>query len=77
MIREGNSNESIDELFFQLKHNHPNDWLLSIEIAELLEMNTNQDLLPQVISHLESLKEKRPEVKKLISNGLDLIFNKN
>jgi phenylalanine-4-hydroxylase len=77
MIREGNSNASIDELFFQLKHNHPNDWLLSIEIAELLEMNTNQDLLPQVISHLESLKEKRPEVKKLISNGLDLIFNKN
>ena len=77
MIREGNSNTSIDELFFQLIHNHPNDWLLSIEIAELLEMNTNQDLLPQVISHLESLKEKRPEVKKLISNGLDLIFNKN
>lgn len=77
MIREGNSNASIDELFFQLKQNHPNDWLLSIEIAELLEMNTNQDLLPQVISHLESLKEKRPEVKKLISNGLDLIFNKN
>jgi phenylalanine-4-hydroxylase len=75
-IREEKSNASIGELFMQLKENHPNDWLLSIEIAELLEMKKNHELLAEVSLHLETLKAKRPEVKKLISNGLDLILNK-
>ncbi|MEN9928222.1 MAG: Phenylalanine 4-monooxygenase [Bacteroidota bacterium] len=75
-IREEKSNASIGELFKQLKENHPNDWLLSIEIAELLEMKKNHELLAEVSLHLETLKAKRPEVKKLISNGLDLILNK-
>lgn len=75
-IREEKSNASIGELFKQLKENHPNDWLLSIEISELLEMKKNHELLAEVSLHLETLKAKRPEVKKLISNGLDLILNK-
>jgi phenylalanine-4-hydroxylase len=75
-LREEKSNASIGELFKQLKENHPNDWLLSIEIAELLEMKKNHELLAEVSLHLETLKAKRPEVKKLISNGLDLILNK-
>ena len=74
-IREGKSNASLEPIFLQLKQNHPKDWLLCVEIAEILEQ-TNDNLLQNVIAHLEQLKTERPEVNKLISNGLELILNK-
>jgi phenylalanine-4-hydroxylase len=74
-IREGNdSSISIETIFENLKTNHPKDWLLSIEIAELLKDKNQTKLLEQVLNHLEKLKESRTEVAKLISNGLELIF---
>lgn len=76
LIREGKSNESIEEIFDSIKENHPNDWLLSVEIAELLNHQNNDEKLYQVISYLDSIKERRPELNKLISNGLELILNK-
>ena len=77
MVREGNdNNESLKNIFQELKRNHPKDWLLSIEIAELLTKNTDNELMQEVLIHLEKLKESRPEIAKLISNGLELIFDK-
>lgn len=76
LIREGKSEESIENIFQNLVENHPKDWLLSIEIAELFELQNNQEMLQKVITHLEALKEKRPEINKLISNGLELIIKK-
>lgn len=74
-IREGNSNnESIANIFHTLKSNHPNDWLLSIEIVEILKDKNEAALMEQVLIHLEKLKGTRTEVTKLISNGLQLIF---
>lgn len=77
MIREGNdNNESLKNIFQELKLNHPKDWLLSVEIAELLTSNTDNVLMQEVLIHLEKLKENRPEIAKLISNGLELVFEK-
>jgi phenylalanine-4-hydroxylase len=76
LIREGKSEESIENIFQDLVENHPKDWLLSIEIAELFELQNNHEMLQKVITHLEALKEKRPEINKLISNGLELIIQK-
>lgn len=76
-IREGNdNNESLWNIFHTLKLNHPNDWLLSVEIAEILKDVNEPELMSAVLIHLEKLKETRPEVAKLISNGLELIFKR-
>lgn len=67
---------SIEQTFDLIKHNHPNDWLLSVEIAELLHQNDQKGLLPQVLIHLEKIKTNRPEIAHLITGGLELIFEK-
>lgn len=73
-IREnGNPQITLKEAFASLTANHPNDWLLSVEIAELAN-DKDSDLLQKTLNHLESLKLKRPEVSHLISGGLELIF---
>ena len=76
-LREGQSiNRSLAQIFEIVKNNHPNDWLLSLEIAELLQKNNQQELISQVVNHLEQLKQNRPTVAHLITGGLELIFEK-
>jgi phenylalanine-4-hydroxylase len=74
-IRESNdTNASLEPIFQKLQENHPNDWLLSIELVELLNTRNETNLMQRVLLHLENLKKQRPEIEKLISNGLELIF---
>ena len=63
-------------IFEKLQTNHPNDWLLAVEIIELLKDRHEPQLLQEVMNYLEKLKEKRTEVAHLIAGGLDLIFGK-
>jgi len=75
-IRDGKDGYvSITETFAKVKEKHPNDWLLSIEIAELLH-RSKDSLLPEVMLYLDALKKKRPAVAHLIDGGLELIFEK-
>lgn len=77
MIRENKDSKSELKIVFEkLKSNHGNDWLLSVEIAELLKDAEDKQLLQEVLVYLDQLKEKRPEIAHLISGGLDLIFDK-
>ena len=73
-IREGKENKSLATLFETLKTNHPNDWLLSVEIVEVLKHKNEPQLLEEVMIHLEKLKQNRPKIAHLISGGLELIF---
>ena len=74
-IREGNdSNASLKNIFQLLKTNHPKDWLLSVEIIEILATSHEPELTQAVMIHLEKLKESRPEISHLISGGLEVIF---
>ena len=74
MIRESkDKNTSLSPVFQQLKEEHPNDWLLCIEIAELLKDRNEPNLLQEVSNYLENLKKRRAEVAHLISGGMDLI----
>ncbi len=76
-LREGKGQAlSIAETFSKLKASHPNDWLLSVEIAEILNKNNDTELLPEVMAHLDAVKKNRPEVAHLIDGGLELIFEK-
>ncbi|TGD56902.1 aromatic amino acid hydroxylase [Flavobacterium humi] len=76
-IREGKAaNMSLEVTFEQVVQNHPKDWLLTVEITELAHQGQNVVLEQKAIKHLEALKVIRPELDKLISNGLELIFDK-
>ncbi|WP_073582338.1 aromatic amino acid hydroxylase [Flavobacterium cucumis] len=76
-IREGKTaTTTLKEAFASLSSGHPNDWLLSVEIAELAKKEGNSDLVDKVLNHLEKVKSNRPEVAHLIDNGLELIFEK-
>lgn len=77
IIREENTGiETIEKIFRTVKDNHPKDWLLSVELAELLHKNGMEPLKQEVLVHLEKLKVQRPEVAHLIEGGLELIFEK-
>ena len=74
-IREKNEDaNSVETILDKLLKNHPNDWLLPIEIAELLKDKKKSELLEKVLNYVEKLKVRRPEVAHLIDGGLDLIF---
>ena len=76
-IREGKpAATTLKEAFASVSAGHPNDWLLSVEIAELAKKEGNSDLVDKVLNHLEKVKSNRPEVAHLIDNGLELIFEK-
>ena len=77
LIRNSKDNTAdISTIFESVKQNHPKDWLLSVEIAELLKESNESPLLDNVVTYLEEQKTKRPEVAHLITGGLDLIFEK-
>jgi len=76
-IRENKLAEiTLKEAFGAVTSNHPNDWLLCVEIAELTYKNHDNEFTDKVIAYLEDVKLRRPEVAKLIANGLELIFDK-
>lgn len=74
--REGRQAKfTLAEVFATLKQSHPNDWLLSVELAELLNKNKSP-LLQEVLLHLDDVKKRREKVAHLIDGGLELIFEK-
>lgn len=72
--RDG-KNASIDllKIVSDLQTNYPNDWLLSIEIAELAARAHDENLRAVVLAHLNKVKENRPQAAHLITYGLELI----
>src|SRR6478609_8947135 len=65
-IRESNdTTASLEPIFEKLQNNHPNDWLLSVELVELLHTRNETNLMQQILQHLENLKKQRPELEKL------------
>jgi phenylalanine-4-hydroxylase len=74
-IRENKINsDKAFEIFKMVVNKFPNDWLLSIEIAEILHSQKVENSLNEVLSYLNNLKIKRPEVSHLIDNGLELFI---
>jgi phenylalanine-4-hydroxylase len=77
-IREKSPFEAnLEEFFSSVEANHPNDWLLSVEIAELAQKMKNEILVNKVLDHLEKVKNKRPDIAHLITNGLELLFDQS
>jgi phenylalanine-4-hydroxylase len=75
-IRE-NKTASLDRLliiFEEIQTQYPHDWLLSLEMYELV-FETGNAFAKALLNHLNSLKTSRPEVAHLIENGIGLLDN--
>ena len=66
--------EKAFEIFKIVSIKYPNDWLLSLEIAEILHLQKEGNSFDEVLNHLNKLKVIRPEVSHLIDNGLELFI---
>ena len=76
-VRTIRNSEEIDatklqQVFKTLKQNHPTDWLLSLEIYELVS-STDSAFSEEVLDNLLNLKKERPKVAHLIEGGLSLL----
>ncbi|MFY0713567.1 aromatic amino acid hydroxylase [Seonamhaeicola sp. NFXS20] len=71
-----NTTISRTKVFENLIENHPIDWLLPVEIYELAYVSNEENLCKSILNHLEKIKQNRPEVGKLIDDGLEIIKNK-
>ena len=73
-FREGtNTTISRNKVFQELKTNHPEDWLLSVELYELAVAGQDDRFALQIREHLEEVKKERPEVGHLIDGGMALV----
>ncbi|SHJ37975.1 aromatic amino acid hydroxylase [Aquimarina spongiae] len=74
-IREGkNTKFSLEAVFDILTQNHEENWLLAIEIYELIH-DSNTDFATRVFEYLKSIEKHQPKIKHLISSGLNIILN--
>lgn len=75
--REGkNRTISRTKVLEQLIERHPNDWLLPVELYELAFKGNEKALCENILKHLETIKQNRPKVGKLIDDGLQIIKQK-
>lgn len=75
--REGKNNTiSRTKVLEELIENHPNDWLLPVELYELAQLDNETKLAKKILLHLEKIKQNKPEFGRLIDNGLDIINSK-
>ncbi|WP_116524272.1 aromatic amino acid hydroxylase [Seonamhaeicola aphaedonensis] len=57
----------------ELIENHASDWLLPLEIYELAYIGNEIELSKKALTHLNNVKYNRPEVGKLIDDGIEII----
>lgn len=71
--REGkNRTISRNKILSELMKNHPNDWLLSMDLFDLTVISNENTLAKKIENHLQNVKLQRPEVGHLIDAGLKL-----
>ena len=77
-FREGtNTTISRHKVFETMKANHPQDWLLSVELYELAKINGDSDFAHEIALHLETVKMNNPQLGHLIDDGMALVDLEN
>lgn len=77
-VREARTNpllkKQLEAIWNNLVHNFPDDWLLSLEVLEILYKTPgHEQIIASILDYFQALKSRRPELENLISNGLKLI----
>lgn len=68
---------SRSKIFEELQEKYPNDWLLSVELYELAQLDGKRQLAEAIKVHLEHVKLENPKVGHLIDDGLALVDQAN
>src|SRR5690606_11623122 len=72
--REGrNTTISRNKVFQALKKDHPQDWLLPVELYELAKQGPDLDFQKERLEHLKQNKEEDPRLGNQIDDGVILI----
>lgn len=72
--REGRGTTiSRNKVFQALKREHPQDWLLPVELYELAKLGHEAKLQKEILDHLETIKQDNPKLGHLIDDGLRLV----
>ncbi|WP_394974883.1 aromatic amino acid hydroxylase [uncultured Croceitalea sp.] len=66
--------EEVEVIFQKLRKNYPNDWLLPIELYEIVTQEKITQSQDSILAHLETIKLTNPKVSSLIDDGLELIY---
>jgi phenylalanine-4-hydroxylase len=64
--------KQLSDIFSILCEKYPKDWLLGLEIYELIYRKKNDELTEKVQAHLEKLSAN-PSYKNLIQDGIQLL----
>ena len=73
LYREGKQKSPNLNFIYVALNLYSDDWLARLELLELALKENNSNLVADLRESLNSIKLKRPEVKKLIEDGLDLL----
>ncbi len=75
--RDGNlDNSKLPVIVEELRNDYPNDWLLSLEILEIIkDRNLYPDLQADLKRYLEQKATDRSDLTKLITDGLALLYD--
>lgn len=65
--------KKLKTVFHDLKAKHPLEWLIVLEILEILKDKNNKELQAELLEHLENIKLQKPKIAHLIEDGLALI----
>ena len=63
----------VSNILDTLIQEYPEDWLLTLELYELIYVTDNLELANKMLAHLSSLETTKPKAAHLISGGLELI----
>ena len=64
---------SPEAVFDILQISHTKDWLLSVELYELAMERQNKKFAEDILTYLQKLRLKRPDISHLIDDGIDLV----
>jgi phenylalanine-4-hydroxylase len=78
VVRQARSEEQLvfrlPTLWQSVVNDFPNDWLLSLEILEILQQHAAyEEMSDSIRTYLEKKREENPHLEKLITNGLTLL----
>jgi phenylalanine-4-hydroxylase len=72
-LREsGKSNGELEKIWHAIRDDHPDEWLLPLEILELVSRSKHPGIRKGVREHLARVK-KSEEFAKLVDDGLNLL----
>lgn len=71
---QGGNLAKLGSIWQTLKHKYADEWLLPLEIAEVLKTQNDRDeMTEEIIRFLKTLSGKNEEIRNLIESGLEVI----